>query len=122
MVNNSIMEQQEPTTIEHQNPDDVLLNPNRPKKEDWANLLDEHPDMPQHFKNYIDQQMADPLKSVDSSIFKSIKYWLEHPEISSLYRDQLLFNSICHAGDYDEYALSDGDGWKFSVPVVSIDF
>ena len=55
IVNNIIMETQESTTTELQNPGDVLLNPNRPKKEDWRNLLDEHPDMPQHFKDYIDQ-------------------------------------------------------------------
>ena len=114
------------------NPDAIFLNPEYLEKlnqvpevtddEFREFILTHNYEMPPDLKQYVDEYMSNPLNHANSKVLGWIKDWIEHPEISSLYRDQLFFNSICHAGDQDEYALSDGDGWKFSVPLVSIDF
>ena len=124
MVNNSIMEQHT------DNPDSVFLNP------DYLTKLNEVPEvtddefrefilthnyeMPSDLKRYVDEYMANPLNHTDSKILGWIKDWIEHPEKSKIYRDQILFRPQSQIGDekYDQPEK----GWKIEIPIISIDF
>ena len=112
------------------NPDSVFLNPEYIDKlnqvpevtddEFREFILTHNYEMPVELQKYVEEYMQNPLNKADSRVLGWLKDWIEHPEKSKLYRDKVLFASHVqhlHPEDYE-----DGKGWKFEIPIFSMEF
>ena len=113
--------------VESSNPDSVFLNPeylasqDSIKKEDWENLLLANPDLPRYLVDYVEEQMSDPVRYSSPRIFNFVKEWIENPEKSFIYRNEIMFNNASKQMDISEDKWG-SDGWKVEVPIISISF
>lgn len=121
--------------IDSTNPDSVFLNPEYLESLNQESLnqvpeisddefrefiLTHNYEMPIELQKYVEEYMSNPLNRTDSKILGWIKDWIEHPEKSKIYRDQILFRPISQIGD-DKYDPPE-KGWKIEIPIISIDF
>ena len=110
-----------------ENPDAVFLNPEYLDKLNQVSevtddefrefILTHNYEMPIDLKRYVDEYMANPLNHTDSKVLGWIKDWIEHPEKSKLYRDKFMFPQNGYVEDEEPMK-----GWKFEIPIISMEF
>ena len=120
------------TEIDSTNQDSVFLNPEYLESLNQESLnqvpeitddefrefiLTHNYEIPEDVKRYVNEYMSNPFNRTDSKVLGWIKDWIEHPEKSKMYRDKFMFPN---------YGYDEGDepqkGWKFEIPIFSIEF
>lgn len=114
--------------IDSTNPDSVFLNPEYLESlnkvpeitddEFREFILTHNYEIPEDVKRYVNEYMSNPFNRTDSKVLGWIKDWIEHPEKSKMYRDKFMFPNY----GYDEGDDEPQKGWKFEIPIFSIEF
>lgn len=123
-VVNTSMESENENIHQDINPDSMFLNPDyiehqqSIQEDDLREFVLTHGnELSIEDKKRINEYLSNPLNRTDSRVLGWIKDWIEHPEKSKMYRDKFMFPN---------YGYDEGDepekGWKFEIPIISMEF
>ena len=78
--------------------------------------------MSEDVKRQLNEYLKDPFNRTESPLLKYVKDWFDHPEKSKLYRDKFMFQTNGHVECDDDDDYQSESGWKFEIPILSIEF
>lgn len=104
--------------------DRVLLNPEYIKQleqEEEQKEQDKQNQLPEDMKEYVDDVMSDPLRTSDNPLVQYVVDYLEHPEDSQIYRDEVIFKTEADKGIPKEDEPPE-KGFSIFIPIFSAKF